>query len=210
MTRDEILQTIEPLKNKHGQYEFWLTLQTGFFPTSGRHNNPLEALRMAFSNSANGNYLDDEHLIQMLSDQNFDAPHSAQSLTPESAEELAKETIAELFVANKIHKRMSLTWRGLGIPQSFSFTMPEINFTGRSATGALKNLAIGHRRVSPNLEVHRHGVPSFVSNLRLMMEGFFGLEKGLSDNRFFSQLILAEMVTVNEIDGMTESFGIIE
>ena len=210
MTQDEIRRTIKPLKNRHGQYEFWLTAQTGFFPTSGRHHKAFEALRMASSHFASVSYMHDEDIIQSLSNRNPDAPSTPRSLTLESKEEWAKDTIAELFIANKVHKRMSLTWRGLGIPKSFSFNMPEINFTGRSATGALKNLAIGHRRVSPNLEAHRHGVPSLVSNLRLMMEGFFGLEKGLSDNRFFSQLILAEMVTVNEIDGMTEAFGIIE
>ena len=187
-----------------------MTAQTGFFPTSGRHNKAFEALRMAFSNYTSVGYMDDGDIIQGLRNRNPDAPTTPHSLTPESKEEWAKETIAELLIANKIHKRMSLTWHGLGIPKSISFNIPEINFTGRSATGALKNLAIGHRRVSPNLEAHRHGVPNFVSDLRLMMEGFFGLEKGLSDNRFFSQLVLSEMVTVNEIDGMTESFGIIE
>ena len=210
MTQDANLQTIKPLKNAHDQYEFWLTAQPGFFPTSGRHNKAFDALRMAFLNWASVNYMNDEDIIQSLRNQNLGAPTTPHQLTPESKEEWAKETMAELFSANKIHKRMSLTWHGLSIPKSLSFNIPEINFTGRSATGALKNLAIGHRRVSPNLEAHRYGVPRFVSDLRLMMEDFFGLEKGLSDNRFFSQLVLAEMVTVNEIDGMTESFGIIE
>ena len=49
MTYEEALREIKPLKNKYGQYEFWVTVQEGFFPASGRHTNALEALRMAIS-----------------------------------------------------------------------------------------------------------------------------------------------------------------
>ena len=43
MTYEEALIKIKPLKNKKGEYEFWITLQDGFSPASGRAK-PLSML----------------------------------------------------------------------------------------------------------------------------------------------------------------------
>ena len=56
MTYEEALIKIKPLKNKKGEYEFWITLQDGFL-LQRRRKTVIDALRMSLLSSMEQGYL---------------------------------------------------------------------------------------------------------------------------------------------------------
>ena len=214
MTYEEALREIKPLKNKYGQYEFWVTVQEGFFPASGRHTNALEALRMAISQVDLNFRANNEDLMSFWQNsawgQGVATPDVPRSSYGENVDQWAVKAIAAMYQAGKIYKRMSLTWHGIKAPSGQQINNPPIEFSGRSAIGALKSLAIEHRRSSKNLEAHRHGVPNFIYNLRNIMEQFFGFASGMTDNQFVSQLVHAQVLQVTALDNEANLEWVIE
>ena len=213
MTYEEALIKIKPLKNKYGEYEFWMTLQEGFFPASGRHFEVMGALRMAFTAIDQG-YVDNYTLMSYVQNwatgHDISTPSFSTTPTNEEADRWVTLAVAALYEGGKIYRRMSLTWHGIKAPNGHYINNPSIKFSGRSAIGALKGLAIEHRRNSQNLEAHRHGVPDFIHNLRFAMEQFFGFAPGMNDHQFFLQLVYARVLQVTALDEETNFDWVIE
>lgn len=204
MTYEEALIKIKPLKNKKGEYEFWITLQDGFLPSSGRAKTVIDALRMSITQQHGTGYLDNAGVMSSFANRGGVAmPTLPASLQNEDADRWAVQALAAMLDAGKISKKMSLTWRGIKAPQTHH-TKTNIEFSGRSAIGALKSLAINHRAKSENLEAHRYGVESFISNLQLTMERFFGFEAGWGKQQFFAELVYTGVIEVKDVDGNPE------
>ena len=204
MTYEEALIKIKPLKNKNREYEFWITLQDGFIPSSGRAKTVIDALRMSITQQHGTGYLDNVEVMSSFANRGGIAvPALPDSSQNEDANRWAVQALAAMLDAGKISKKMSLTWRGIKEPQT-RHIKTNIEFSGRSAIGALKSLAINHRAESKNLEAHRYGVDSFIRNLQLTMEQFFGFEAGWTKHQFFAELVYTGVIEVRDVDGDPE------
>ena len=204
MTYEEALIKIKPLKNKKGEYEFWITLQDGFLPSSGRAKTVIDALRMSITHQYGPSYLDNAEVMSSFANRGgVSMPAIPESSQNEDADRWAVHALAAMLDAGKISKKMSLTWRGIKEPQTHHIKT-NIEFSGRSAIGALKSLAIKHRAQSENLEAHRYGVDSFIHNLQLTMQQFFGFEAGWSKQQFFAELVYTGVIEVKDVDGNPE------
>ena len=204
MTYEEALIKIKPLTNRNGEYEFWITIQDGFFPSSGRAKTAIDALRMSITHQNVAGYLDNAELMHSFANLGGVAiPALPESSQNEDANLWAVQALAAMLDAGKINKKMSLNWRGIKEPQTHHI-QTNIEFSGRSAIGALKSLAINHRTKSKNLEAHRNGVDSFIRNLQLTMERFFDFEEGCNINQFFEKLVYTGVIEVKDIDGNSE------
>ena len=178
-----------------------ITLQDGFLPSSGRAKTVIDALRMSLTGS-----------MERLSNnaEVMSSFETAGELPCQNGQNLRKNkmqsvcpALSAMLDAGKISKKMSLTWRGIKEPQTHHIKT-NIEFSGRSAIGALKSLAIKHRAQSENLEAHRYGVDSFIHNLQLTMQQFFGFEAGWSKQQFFAELVYTGVIEVKDVDGNPE------
>lgn len=204
MTYEEALIKIQTLKNKYGEYEFWITLQDGFLPSSGRAKTVIDALRMSITHQYGPSYLDNAEVMSSFANRGgVSMPAIPKTSQNEDADRWAVHALAAMLDAGKISKKMSLTWRGIKEPQTHHIKT-NIEFSGRSAIGALKSLAIKHRAESENLEAHRYGVDSFIHNLQLTMQQFFGFEAGWGKQQFFAELVYTGVIEVKDVDGNPE------
>ena len=187
--------TAQELKNKSGQFEFWLTLQEGFL-SSGRHKNAFEAIKQA-ARIYHGPLISDVDAIETVYS-GFHHQHSAElplrptSWNPDDLELWAEDVLTALYKAGQIRTHRSFTWHGIN-----SNANPQNSFTlnVRSATGFFRSMAIKHRKHAKNLEGHRFGLPAFINGLQSSFEKYLDFPQGMTHDGFLFELVMNKVAS---------------
>ena len=186
------LTTVQELKNKSGEFEFWLTLQEGFL-SSGRHKYAFEAIKQA-ARLFHGPSISDYDVVETIYSGfhhrlNAELPRRPDTMTHAVLESWAEDALTALYGAGKIKTHRSFTWHGLN-PNSGSKTHKNSVFKVRSATGFFRSLAINHRKHTKNLEGHRFGLAAFVRGFQSSFENYLDFPTGLTHDSFLFELVM--------------------